>query len=99
MTSVWWEPRVISCSNSGVHLRLPCDWLFINTCLSFPICDLDQEGKAAIPTYLTGLLWGSKRYPSEGQWSLVFSVQALGRTGSKLRICQGALLPGARAAL
>lgn len=50
VTGVWWAPGVISCSSSGGHLRLPCDLLFINMCLSFPICDLGQEGKAAIPT-------------------------------------------------
>lgn len=50
VTSACWGPRVVSCPNAGVHLRLPCDLLFINMCLSFPICDLDQEGKVAIPT-------------------------------------------------
>ena len=96
VTTVW-EPRVISCSSSGVHLRRPCDLLFVNMCLSFPICDLDQEGKVAIPTS-QGCCGDRSAAPSEGPRSSALSVQApsCGRTRLSSALPPGALLPGAR---
>lgn len=85
MTRVWWEPRVILCSNSSANPELPCDLLFVNCCLSFPICNLDQEGKGG-DTYLTGLLWGLKCY-FKGQVVQCYKYRSMkrGRKRSELR--------------
>lgn len=32
-------------SDFSANPELPCDLLFVNTCLSFSICNLDQEGE------------------------------------------------------
>ena len=87
MTSAWWEPRVVFCSNSNstARPRLPRDLLFVNSCLSFPICNLDQEGKGG-DTYLTGLLWGLKCY-FEGHVAQCYKYRSMkyGRKRSELR--------------
>lgn len=48
------------------HPELQCDFLSVNMCLSFPVSNLDQEGKGG-DTYLTGWLWGWEATGSEGQ--------------------------------